>query len=219
MRSYAKGVGLLNSQGIPTDFCRYVGQFDPHLHRIDTQWLLHYFLCAPMHNGPAFWSQLVLLRFQLENKIEKRTLTQDLKQFTSGIGDRLLSNSTYESTATAFLGTYAKSDALGALRILEGASGEYIVGQPVEPTPAVFGYALADFWEHAWGDASTVNLARITERDGPAALFFLGSGATNRLLRALQAEGVLEVHRRAPPYQVLRLWSSADALLEKVYVE
>ena len=50
-----------------------------------------------------------------------------------------------------------------------------------------------------------------------ASLLLLGSGQANRLLRVMQEQGLVEVQRRAAPYQVVRLWDDSSALLERVY--
>lgn len=78
----------------------------------------------------------------------------------------------------------------------------------------VAAYALADYWQGNWGDRTGVNLDRVRE---VSALLLIGSGEMNGFLRTMQEHGLIDVQRRHPPYQVMRQFSSAEAVLEHLY--
>jgi hypothetical protein len=180
--------------------------------------LLHYHLCAPHRIGPIFWNRLVLSSLRIGSVLDRSALATTLVNSTEA--DGTVSYHTLAEAATAFLGTYSRDDALGSLRILRAAaSNKYEVTEATEPAAHVFAYVIADYWTGNWGARKTVSLESVTtESGGPASLLLLGSGQANRLLREMQAEGLVEVQRRAAPYQVVRLWDDAAQLLERVYV-
>lgn len=221
MPRYARGCGLTGESGSLTALGRQVMEYDETLSRTSTQWLMHYHLCAPHHCGPQFWTGCVLRSLRAGEVLSRASLVADIAGYLSEEGESTPSDALLGQAATAFLGTYAKEEGLGALRVLEGRSGgEYAVGEPTEPDVSVFGYAVADYWDRAWPGVRTVNLDAITsERGAPASLLLLGSGQANRLLREMQAHGWVEIQRRAAPYQVVRLWDDSAAFLERIYAE
>jgi hypothetical protein len=117
-----------------------------------------------------------------------------------------------------FLGTYIKADALGGLGILAGPErGPYEVAEPREVPAEVFAYGVCDYWEGALNGLRTVDLTSLTGQPGLPAVFMLPTGTANRLLRAAQAAGFMEVQRSVPPFQVMRRWDSPTEALERVY--
>jgi len=130
---------------------------------------------------------------------------------------KTLGNRTLQSAATVFLGTYAKSDGLGKLGLIEEESGSYTVRQPQTPPVRVLACALHDYWE-AFGDGSSELLLKdLGRQDGFAGLFFLGPGMLGTLLSDLQSAGAVDIKRDAPPFVVTRLWDDGQKLMEHLY--
>ena len=222
MPRYARACGLLNLDDYrSTPLGQVVSREDSHLNHPVTLWLMHYHLTAPHGPGPLFWHHLVTRCFRIGNEISTSQVAELVSRFVEQHTGRRLAERTAASTATVFLGTYAKLDGLGKLGILTTASGGdrgfYRVLQPNAPSLWTIAYALADYWDGVWSDRVTVNLSDLTQPTGFTSLFLMGSTQLEDVLRDLQREGLLEVHRVAPPYQVVRLWSHKDDLLERLY--
>jgi hypothetical protein len=81
----------------------------------------------------------------------------------------------------------------------------------------VVAYVVADYWQHQWENRKTVNLSAMTEKGGPADLLMLSSGDMNSYLGDMGERGFVEVQRRIPPYQVMRLWDDPAVILERIY--
>ncbi len=132
---------------------------------------------------------------------------------------KTLGNRTLQSAATVFLGTYAKSDGLGKLGLIEeaSASGAYTVKQPQTPPVWVLACALHDYWQAFGEGCSELLLKDLGRQDGFAGLFFLGPGMLGTLLSDLQSAGALNIKRDAPPYVVTKLWDDGKKLMEHLY--
>lgn len=194
---------------------------DPNLSHPATQWLMHYHLSSPHGPGPAFWNRLVTRSLRVGDELQRGEVAQEIARTVEEDTGKQLAPRTAQSTATVFLGTYAKSDGLGPLRILESIDSRdgavYRIQEPVPPPLWSLAYALADCWESIWGQQATVNLAELTEPGEFASIFSMGSGQLELALGQLQDQGALELYRTAPPYQVVRLWTDKNALLERIY--
>ncbi len=216
MPRYARAMGLVGSDNRLTAFGAIVVRVDGSLSSAATQWLMHYFACAPHPYTPRFWRPF-LGRILDEGGGSSRSLSQVLEEVLSSISEPSVSAKTLRSTATVVLGTYTKPEALGGLGILRKEGEVYRVGQPAPPPAAVVGYAIAHYWEQQWTGLTTVNLDRLSEPGGPAEILLLSQDEMERALSELARQQVLQVERRVPPYQVVRQWASADELLERVY--
>lgn len=219
MRGYALGTGLLRDSGHVTEFGNLVLKRDPAMADRRTQWLLHYHLCAPHRPNPVFWGAAVLSCFRPGLELNRDQLAGIIRQASCESGGGELSERSIGSTAAIFSGTYGKAEALGSLGILQEAQRNvYVVGDWQEPVETVFAYVVADYWDGVWGERRTVNLDSVTaEQGGPASLLLLGTGQANRLLREMQSQGLVEIHRKSAPYTVVRLWDDTSELLEKVF--
>ena len=218
MPRYAKATGLLGDSLRPTDFGALAHEWDPLLERSGTQWLMHYHISSLYGTGPAFWHYLVADRFRSGNEFTRDDISQQLSSFVAQTEDRDLTSRDADATATIFLGTYTKSDALGPLEILDEArDGYYRVLEPEAPPIWAMAYALLDFWGARFPQQITVNLNDLSGANGLTSLFLVGAGRLNAVLRAMQEEGYVEVYRVAPPYQVLLLKKDRQALLERLY--
>jgi hypothetical protein len=221
MPRYARGCGLLEMDSYAlTSFGHAVISHDRNLMRAETLWLMHYHMSAPHGPGPAFWNFLITSILRIGQSIERSDTSKVVGEYVSTATGKNLSERTLESAATAFLGTYAKSDALGRLGILalvEDLRGKYQVMQPDLPSVWVLAYALADYWEACDPHSSEMLLKDLGRADGLAGLFFMGPGMLGTLLSELQSAGVVGIKRDAPPFVVTKLWRSRQELMDRVY--
>ncbi len=218
MPRYAFGTGLLDSQNCLTDFGLYAQRNDRLLERLPTLWLMHYFLSAPHGPGPAFWHELVVTRFRSGDEFTADEIAAQIGEFVAAREGRQLAARSARSTATVFLGTYTKEEGLGRLGILQLVGNQrYRVQEPDPPPTWAFAYALLDYWRAQFGDLLTINLDTLYGERGLTALFLCGAGRLNMMLRAMQAEGYVDIYRVAPPYQVVLLRQESESLLQKLY--
>lgn len=218
MPRYARGTGLLDKSSSLTQLGKKIREHDPLISRIDTQWLLHYHLSAPHGPGPAFWHHLVKERFKSGNTFTRDEVLAQVDEFIQATRGRALSRSSIKGATAAFLGTYTSPTGLGELEILEALNdGSYQVLEPEAPSTWVLAYALIDFWQAQFPNHLTLNLNNLSGSDGITSLFLVGSGRLNSTLREMQDEGYVEVHRVAPPYQVVLLRPDKQSVLERIY--
>ena len=143
MPRYARGCGLLEISSYRlTPFGRAAFENDPNLTRPETLWLMHYHLSAPHGPGPCFWNHLIARHVRIGHTLSRANVSEVIGRFLKESATKTLGTRTLQSTATAFLGTYAKSDGLGKLGLIEDESGSYTVRQP--QTPPVWVLACAD---------------------------------------------------------------------------
>jgi hypothetical protein len=220
MPRYARGCGLLKLNGYGlTDFGRTAMIHDPYLLRCETQWLMHYHMSAPSGPGPGFWNHLIARIVHIGDTLGRSVISQEIGTFVQQTTGKALSTRTLETTATAFLGSYAKSDGLGSLGLLEEdrSTNSYIVGQAEAPPLSALACALVDHWESSHEGASEVLLKELGRQDNFAGLFFLGSGMLGALLTELQSKGVVTIKRDAPPFVVTKLWRNSQELMDRLY--
>jgi hypothetical protein len=208
-RRYAYGTGLIDDNERLTDFGALVAEQDPQLSTLGTQWVMNYYMTAPHHNGPLFWNHLLTTAFIVGNELTREGTGLLIKEFLTEQGERALADDTYPKTATVFLGSYEKGGGFEALEILRAESGKYRVGQPRPIPPGAFACVLADYWAVKWGEAREVLLSDLTGGE-LASLLLLSSGEINSLLREASKRGLVNLQRRTPPFQVIRLWDSPD---------
>ena len=221
MPRYARGCGLIEmgSHSLTT-LGHTVLSKDKHILRPETLWLMHYHMSAPHGPGPTFWNDLVTNVMRIGQSIGRSTTSRAIGAHIVATTGKDLSVRTLESTATIFLGTYAKSDGLGKLGLLEAteeSKGTYEVKQPELPGAWVLGYALADFWDNHSPHTSELLLRDLGSSNGLAGLFFMGAGMLSTLLSDLQTAGLVAIKRDAPPFVLTKLWRSREELLERVY--
>ena len=217
MPRYALGCGFMNSEYILSDFGSYVNVHDKLLDQISTQWLMHYHLSAPQGPGPSFWNVIVSKRFYPGSDFTADEIVEQIGNFIWETEDKILSERAVRSTVTIFLGTYTKTEGLGKLNLLEvSESGRYVVRDPASPSAWVVGYALLDFWEANFPGMIGVGLDTLHE-SGFGKLFMLGKNELEAKLQTLQETHFMEIHRAAPPYQVVLLRTDRDFLLKKIY--
>jgi len=218
MPHYGQASGLLDKKYALTAFGKQVLANDPFQSRPVTQWLMHYHLSAPHGPGPLFWHALVTRTMRPGRILRSSEVAQQLADILRETGQKEPKPRALQSTATVFLGSYARSDGLSALRVLqEREDGSYEVLYPEPPPLWVLAYTLADFWKHHWGEQLTVNLSELSKPSGWASIFWMDAGTMGQQLQQLKQEGVIDLYRVAPPYQVVRLWGEQHDFLERVY--
>ncbi|GIV17513.1 MAG: hypothetical protein KatS3mg022_2948 [Armatimonadota bacterium] len=217
MPRYAQGSGLIDDKYRVTEFGRKVLENDPSLLSEVTQWLMHYHLSAPQGPGPLFWHGLVTRTLRPGRTLRSSEVAQELADILREQGQKEPTPRALQSTATIFLGTYARSDGLRALQVLQEEDGVYTVLHPDPPPQWVLAYTLADYWEHHWPGQVTVNLSDLTKAGGWASLFWMDSGTAGEQLQKLKLRGVVDLYRVAPPYQAVRLWQDKEVFLERAY--
>lgn len=219
MPAYAYGAGLLDSTYRLTGFAEAVLKNDVLMETSSTQWLIHYHLSAPHGPGPIFWKELVSRKFRSGEEIHSEGFEAELSSIVQEALGKELSGETIGRTRTAFVSTYVNLDGLGPLNILTSPEqGRYRVLEPDPPSVWVFGLALLDYWEARYGfDRLTINLDDLYEDGGLGDIFLMGGGRINQYLHQLQEEGVVELFRVAPPYQLVLVQSDPAPLLKKIY--
>jgi hypothetical protein len=219
MPRYGYGTGLLDNGNCLTRLGNAVLQYDRLLEKPDTLWLMHYFLSSPQGPGPINWHELVITRFRTGDEFSSDDIAVQISKSFERTEGKQLADRSARSTATVFLGTYTKDDALGSLGLLEAipVTNRYRVLDPEPPSAWAFGYALLHYWRSQFGDLVTINLDSLYSDNGIGSIFLCGSGRVNRMLTALQAEGFIDVYRVAPPFQVVLLRPDPEALLRKIY--
>lgn len=217
MPRYARACGLLEFGSTQlTPLGEHVLAHDPSLSLAPTQWLMHYHLCAPHGPGPRFWHDLILRLPHLPQPFRKGDVVAEIDRSVREESGAALKDRGIESTATVFLGSYTKTDALGPLEIMEEAGSEYGFRWPEPPPAGVFAYALSHYWQGQLGAQQTCTLDDLGEPGGLGSLFLMGSFDVNRALRQLARQGLLELWMAAPPYQVTRP-PAPEKLLEGIY--
>jgi hypothetical protein len=131
--------------------------------------------------------------------------------------NKVISARKIQSTATKLLNAYTNSEGLGKLKILEATdSGRFRVQSPVTPSAWVVGYALLDFWKAQYPDRIGVSLDVLMNSGFPQ-LFLMAKSDLDEVLRIMQENQFVDVHRSAPPYQVMLLRQDQESILEKIY--
>jgi len=218
MPRYARGCGLMVFGGYGlTPLGETVLKNDPGLNDATTLWLLHYHLSAPQGPGPLFWHHVTTTCLPPSGQLETQTIAEEIGRYLELHKRTRLGERTARTAATILLGTYAKTDGLGGLNLLEPAAGGYRVLETGVPPKGAAAYALADYWQSVLEDRVTIDLTELAAPGGFANLFFLSSSLLLDVLRGLQNDGLLELQRAVPPYQAVRLWRNKAVLLEKLY--
>lgn len=217
MPKYAIGSGLIHNSYQLTTLGHLALSFDPLLDQSGTQWLLHYHLSAPHGPGPAFWNNVVAERFYAGSIFSSGDLAEQVGNFIWQNENKVLAQNSVKSTIRIFLGTYTKPEGLGKLSIVEEAqSGRCTVREGAIASAWIVGYALLDFWVANYPGRVSVGLDTLHD-SGFAKLFLMGKADLESALQVLQEERYLEIHRTAPPYQVVLLRPDPESLLRKIY--
>lgn len=217
MPRWAWGSGLLNYDKSSSKFGSYSYQFDPLTEQLGTQWLMHYFLSAPQGPGPSFWHEAVIRLFFTGNIFTGEDLIEAIGNHIWQTENRILAKRGVQSTATVFLGTYLKPEGLNKIHILETTdSGRYRVCEPAPAPIWAIGCALVDYWLANYPDRLGISLDTLADSSF-LKIFLMGKSRLMEVLQAMQEAGYVEIHRTAPPYQIVLVRQDTEGLLKKLY--
>ena len=220
MTMYARGTGLLEVGSYKlSPLGRIVRARDPNLMKLSTLWMMHYHLSAPIGPGPGFWNYLVSNTVRIGATIKRSDVSRVISDYVERQAQKRLAQRTLDGTATAFLGTYQKSDSLGRLGLIRAdeSGNAYDITQPEIPPLHCVACALTYYWEDVGLAASELLLKDLASQEGFAGIFFLGSGMLGALLSELQSVGYLSVRRDAPPFVVARNWTDPQDIRSSMY--
>lgn len=205
--------GDLTARGVTQDYFlttlgNQIATRDPQFVHPDTLWLLHLMLRTNYGPGPLFWTGLFDQHVRAGQTISRSDVSQQISALQYEAFGKSPSEESCKRAATIFLRTYADDECLGPLGLLSARGpDEFRVGLPRQfPSVWAFSYALSDYWARTAGDSSTLNLELLFASGGLAESLYLDRESVDGYLRTLKNEGVLDVFRVAPPYQVARHW-------------
>jgi hypothetical protein len=225
---YGVAAGLLKQQGtryLLTDFGQLALGHDSLLDEAATQWLMHYHLSASQGPGPLFWNLSMVSALSRGDFLTRHDVERSIMEAQSSTRDGAASQRLLQSTTTIFFGTYTDSAGLSRIDLMRSglyADERFELAPPSNSASVwAFGFALVDHWLRAWQDQLTVSLDRLRESDSPAKLLFLDEASVEAHLEILQQEGLIELYRIAPPYQIARRWAdsteTAKTCLERMF--
>jgi len=217
MPRYCVGAGLLDHKNELTALGRRVSEFDPHLERLETLWLCHYNLSAIEGPGPEFWHLLVANHLHMGEELRTPALGDVLRLFAAGNGNPVAERTAF-TAASVFLGTYARSECLGGLCILESRdAGTYLVKDVCSPPPLVFAYVVSDYWQRYLANQTSVWIDEFNKDGGPTEVLLMGLGQVNFAMRELSRMGIATVQLTQPPFQFSPLWKKREEILDRIY--
>jgi hypothetical protein len=188
------------------------------LDKSDTQWLMHYHICADIGYGPPFWSKIFTSHFRIGSEWDHEEIADEITIVVADTEERELKPRDARSTATVFLKSYIEDDALASLGIIENTSpNHYVVLESAPPSIWVFALALLDYWQAHYPTRQTINLDDLYIDGGLGDIFMMGGGRVSSYLNQLEQEGYLAVQSVAPPYQLALLQRDPRPLLENLY--
>jgi hypothetical protein len=217
MPYYCKGTGLISFDYQITIFGQMVLSKEIHLDQLGTQWLMHYHLSAPQGPGPSFWHEAITRLIFTGNIFTGEDLVEAIGNHIWQTENRILAKRGVQSTATVFLGTYLKPEGLNKIHILETTdSGRYRVCEPAPAPIWAIGCALVDYWLANYPDRLGISLDTLADSSF-LKIFLMGKSRLMEVLQAMQEVGYVELHRTAPPYQIVLVRQDTEGLLKKLY--
>ena len=217
MPRWAWGSGIMSYDKSLSIFGTYSNQFDPMLEQLGTQWLMHYHLSAPQGPGPSFWHEAITRLIFTGNIFTGEDLVEAIGNHIWQTENRILAKRGVQSTATVFLGTYLKPEGLNKIHILETTdSGRYRVCEPAPAPLWAISYALVDYWLANYPDRLGISLDTLADSSF-LKIFLMGKSRLMEVLQAMQEVGYVELHRTAPPYQIVLVRQDTEGLLKKLY--
>ncbi|MBW3127298.1 DUF4007 family protein [Hymenobacter profundi] len=227
-KGYCRRAGLIDNERQPTPFGEQVISHDPNLVRPETLWLIHYFLSAPHYATPNFWGDLVINKLSLGENINSDSIKKRIAEYAIAATGVNQSDSTVDSAAASFLGTYAKKTSLYELGIfpertdkngvVREQSGQYQMSTPQPIPPTAFVCILADHWQANFPNTASIDEEQLTQSDLPR-LLLLGVDGFNAKLAELAdpQRGLIQRQRRFNPPQLLRRWTDPSVLWNALY--
>jgi hypothetical protein len=218
MPRYGYGAGLLDSKNRLTIFGKLACLYDPLLEQIGTQWLMHYYLSSHDGPGPDYWNNLVVTFFRSGDEFTQEEISTAIYNYISEMRGTNPRRKDADTTARIFIGSYIKADGFNNLGVINEISPRcYRVLEPEPPPTWSVACALLDLWQAQFSDQATINLNDLYGVNGLTSIFMIGKGHLNSILEEIQQEGVIELYRIAPPYQIVMLQPDMEKFLEKLY--
>lgn len=214
---YSKMAGLIesNSDNL-SKFGKLVSAYDSKIEDINTLWLIHYFFGTPYGLSPKYWKGFIADKFYNNGIFNRQDLNNLIGELYFQQEQKLITSKMTVASANVFLKSYIDNDGLGKLNILNKIDDSlYEVTNNRLENALVFGFALSHYWQTVHPNATTLNISDITE-SSLAKLFFLSPAQAEALLEELRYNGFVEIHRTAPPYQVV-LRKNGDWALEQLF--
>lgn len=220
----------------PTEFGKQLfadGGWDPYMEDVGTAWLLHWKLCSRPEPSPLW--HFVFAQYA-GRELGMLSVKPSFKEWADTEDISLPADSTLKRDLKCLLGTYAtrsstRSDleeALGSpftpLNLVHQTDGVYHFRPGPQPTlPAeIFISSILRFWESTRGEANTISIQEVLQRDGsPGRIFKLSENrAFDLLMEAETWERPPFVYRdSAGNRQLLRQDEdvTAQTVLERYY--
>lgn len=227
-KGYCRRAGMIDSDQQLTHFGEEVVIHDPNMVRAETLWLIHYFLSAPHYSTPNFWGDLVAKKLAVGTVLNTEVIKARIAEFAIETTGTEPSDSTLDSAATSFLGTYSRKIGLHELGIfpqkleksgeVKEQSGQYFMSTPQPIPTAAFACILADYWQAKFPNTASIDEELLTQSELPR-LLLLGTDGFNAKLAELADPqlGHVQRQRRFTPPQVLRRWTDPAPLWAALY--
>jgi hypothetical protein len=211
---YGRATGLLDMSGELTALGKVIVHADSALMQPASLWALHCGLSGCSRAAPTFWRRLWEVT-QVGVEVDRTHLSSEVQRsYASGY----VSVDSAKVCATAFVSSYAQSDCLGDLGLLERTkNGVTALSAPAEPSLGAFALAVAERWEQLRGDQLSTSMDDFIRDAELPQLFRITKGTTIALLEAIQNRGDIVLHRSAPPFQIARRWNDPVEVTLRLY--
>jgi hypothetical protein len=220
IKSWAIRAGLIENNELNQEG-KIVWKLDPYLESITTDWLMHFSLSfggqrlQKIHDNPADWGAWTYFIYTFLS--EHKTFTfEEFLEYSDTVFEQ--EKQIISQRIRYILKAYTEPQALAGCKFLTQDENTYQSGNPRLPNPYLVGYFLAKLWERDFssqGSALTESILR--QKMGLAPVLGISPEALQEQLNALEAYGIIEQRRAAPPFQVVPRWDNPLTLLEKAY--
>ena len=214
---YAAFCGLLNTQSdskgmFLTQAGLVVRENDEWLNSPTTQWLMHYFLSSK-EVGATAWIHFVHEFLPFRDEFERETV----RDFLDSINPTL-----NEKTRVANVGLLFKSyiDNSGLYRtkiFREVVKDRFFKETSTYPNVYLAAYILAEIWDAKHPEKTGVEPSVLLEPGHFATTMNMNKTDVQDCLNEMNAVGLIEQMREAPPFQVVRRWTNKFELLQRAY--
>lgn len=214
---YADCAGLItveprNRKIYLTDVGQVIFERDRQMKKPVTQWALHYHLSRVGGKAEA-WSHFVQEFLPQHSKFERA-------EFEKSVEEQFGSRAKLRSIKPGLvLNSYTESRGLGLLRLLRESDREYVRGRPYISNPYITGYILAEIWDAQHSTRIMIDEATLSKHGHLGPTIGLKDSDLQEQLNGLTHIGVIGQMREAPPFQVVKQWSTKIELLQKAYLE
>ncbi len=196
---------------------------DPYLNSPITDWLMHFHLSfgdqglATPPSTPAEWGGWTWFIYSFLPNYFSFTTENLIYEARSIFSDETDQN--LEKNLRYILRAYTEDHALMGCQFLQALSSDkYMAGDAILPNPYLIGYFLAKLWERDYGEATSIVTDDVLHHPmGLVQVLGLEPATLQPQLDKLEIFGLIEQRRAVPPFQLVRRWDTALALLEDAY--